>query len=103
MLTWTGPKASLIESIYTLHSVEVFNRGKADIKLIASAFETLFNVSLGNCYRVIQEIRIRKSGRTNFLDQLKKKLQERIDECDYDGVFLLNITFSNLSMFNNNK
>lgn len=80
VLTWTGPKASLIELIYALHSVEVFNKGKADIKLIASAFETLFNISLGNYYRVMQEIRIRKSGQTNFLDHLKEKLQKRIDE-----------------------
>ncbi|MBX2968251.1 MAG: RteC domain-containing protein [Cyclobacteriaceae bacterium] len=82
ILTWTDSKASLIELIYALHSAKVFNKGVADIKLVASTFENLFNISLGNYYRVIQEIRIRKSGQTNFLDQLKAKLQQRLN--DYD-------------------
>lgn len=80
VLTWTDSKASLIELIYALHSAKVFNKGVADIKHVASAFENLFNISLGNYYRVIQEIRIRKSGQTNFLDQLKIKLERRLGE-----------------------
>ncbi len=82
LLTWTGPKTALIELIYALQSVEAFNNGKADIKLIASSFESLFNTSLGNYYRVFQEIRIRKNGKTNFLDQLKNKFIQRMDELD---------------------
>ena len=81
-LTWTGPKTALIELIYALQSVEAFNNGKADIKLIASSFESLFNTSLGNYYRVFQEIRIRKNGKTNFLDLLKNKFIQRMDELD---------------------
>lgn len=79
-LTWTDSKASLIELIYALHSAKVFNKGASDIKLVASAFENLFNISLGNYYRVIQEIRIRKSGQTNFLDQIKVALQHKLSE-----------------------
>lgn len=81
-LIWTDSKASLIELIYALHSAKVFNKGVADIKHVASTFENLFNISLGNYYRVIQEIRIRKSGQTNFLDQLKGKLLKRLNEYD---------------------
>ena len=81
-LTWTGPKTALIELIYALQSTETFNNGKADLKLIATSFESIFNVSLGNYYRVFQEIRIRKSGKTNFLDQLKNKFLQRMDESD---------------------
>jgi hypothetical protein len=81
-LNWTESKASLIELIYALHSAKVFNKGTSDIKLVASTFENLFSISLGNYYRVIQEIRIRKSGQTNFIDQLKEKLQKRLN--DYD-------------------
>lgn len=81
-LTWTGPKTALIELIYALQSVEAFNNGKADIKQIASSFESLFNTSLGNYYRVFQEIRIRKNGKTNFLDLLKNKFIQRMDELD---------------------
>ena len=81
-LTWTGPKTALIELIYALQSVEVFNNGKTDIKQIASSLERLFNISLGNYYRGFQELRLRKSGMTNFLDQLKDKFVQRIDELD---------------------
>lgn len=81
-LTWTESKASLIELVYALHSAKVFNQGASDIKLVASTFENLFNISLGNYYRVIQEIRIRKSGQTNFLDQLRTKLQKRLEGYD---------------------
>ncbi len=81
-LSWTGPKTALIELAYALHSLEVFNNGKTDLKQIASTFENLFNISLGNYYRVFQEIRLRKSGRTNFLDQLKEKFIQRMDNMD---------------------
>lgn len=81
-LSWTGSKTALIELLYALQSAEIFNNGKADLKQIASTFESLFNISLGNYYRVFQEIRLRKSGRTNFLDQLKEKFIHRMEELD---------------------
>lgn len=79
-LTWTTKKAYLVELIYALHAVDAFNGGKAEIKQIANLFENLFNVSLGNFYRHFTEIGIRKTGRTNFIDQLKEKLEKRLDE-----------------------
>ena len=81
-LIWTGQKAALIELIYALHTVQAFNKGNAEIKMIATTFENLFSISLGNYYRVIQEIRTRKSGQTNFMDQLKEKLLERFRELE---------------------
>jgi hypothetical protein len=82
LLTWTGPKTYLIELIYALQSAETFNNGKADIKQIASAFENIFNISLGNYYRVFQEIQQRKKGKSYFLDQLKAKFIQRVNEFD---------------------
>lgn len=79
-LVWTGSKTDLIELIYSLHSVEVLNGGSADIKLIATCFETMFNVRLGNVYKIYQEIQFRKSGQTNFLDQMKVRLTKRITD-----------------------
>lgn len=79
-LNWTGTKASLIELIYSLHGVDAINNGNADIKQIATLFEGLFNIKLGNWYRHFQEIRLRKNGRTNFIDQMKKSLEERLDD-----------------------
>ena len=79
-LKWTGTKAALIELIYALQSGDAVNNGKADIKQIADSFESLFNITLGNYYRHFQEIRLRKNGKANFLDDLKEKLVHRLDD-----------------------
>jgi hypothetical protein len=79
-LIWTGSKTALIELAYGLHATGVFNNSNAEVKQIANYLESVFNIDLGNYYRTFQEIRIRKSGRTNFVDQLKKKLIQRMDE-----------------------
>jgi hypothetical protein len=81
-LTWTGSKTDLIELIYALHAAGVFNKQTADVKQIATLFENAFNVSLGNYYRVFQDIRLRKTGQTNFMNQLKDSLLNRIREAD---------------------
>lgn len=79
-LSWTGSKTDLIELIYALHCVESFNNGAGNIKQIASAFEAAFNVSLGDYYRTFQDIRIRKKSQTPFLDQLKAKFTQRMQD-----------------------
>lgn len=81
-LTWTGSKTDLIELIYALQAAGVFNKKEADVKQVATHFETAFNVSLGNYYRVFQEIRIRKTGQVNFINQLKRVLEERIRDAE---------------------
>lgn len=86
-LLWTAPKAALIELLYGLHSAGVFNDSNAEIGQIARYLQTAFGVDLGNYYRAFQEIRIRKSGRTNFIDLLKKKLLERMNETDDNPKF----------------
>ena len=81
-LQWTGPKVALIELIYGLHGAGVFNNSMADIKQITGFFENNFHVDLGNVYNVFQEMRIRKKNRSNFLDLLKDRLIQRMDEAD---------------------
>lgn len=81
-LKWTGTKSSLIELIYALQGTETINNGAADIKQIADSFERLFDISLGNYYRQFQEIRLRKNGRTTFLDLMKDRFLNRVDELD---------------------
>jgi len=81
-LKWTASKTSLIELLYALQSAEALNYGKYDLKQVASCFEAFFDVKLGNYYRVFQDIRLRKNGRTNFLDQLKENFTQRMDEFD---------------------
>jgi len=81
-LQWTGSKVALIELIYAIQSARVLNNGQADIKLLTHFFESIFNLHLGNVYHVFQEMRLRKKGRTSFLDQLREQLVQRMDLAD---------------------
>lgn len=81
-LLWTESKTAMIELIYALYVQGAIDNGKADIKDIAATFEQLFNVDLGDYYRTYLEIRVRKTGRTKFLDSLKQSLIKRMDEAD---------------------
>ncbi|KAA9038707.1 tetracycline regulation of excision, RteC [Ginsengibacter hankyongi] len=86
-VNWTGSKVSLVELLYALQSAGSCNNGTIDLKQLASHFEALFNIDLGNYYRVFQEMRIRKINRTTFLDQLKERLIQRMDETDENPKF----------------
>lgn len=80
-LVWTASKTSLVELLYGLQSIGAFNNGNVDLQKLATVFEMYFHVKLGNYYRGFQEIRIRKN-RTQFLDDLKTKLTEKMDYWD---------------------
>lgn len=73
---------ALIELIYAMHAVKAFNEGSADIKAIAAAVESCFNVKLGQYYSVFQGIRLRKTIPTIFLDEFKNRLNHRMSEMD---------------------
>lgn len=79
---WTGDKVKLIELAYALYASGDVNNGRATIKQIINALERAFNIDLSGFYRVFQNIRIRLSGRTNFLDFLKTGLTKFMDETD---------------------
>lgn len=81
-LIWTRSKVALVELLYALQSTGSFNNGSIGIKDLANELQSLFNIDVGNYYRVFQEIRIRKSSRTSFMDQLKDRLVKRMDESD---------------------
>lgn len=80
-LTWTGAKTDLVELIYALQASDVFNKGNAGVKQIASQFEILFNVNLGNCYRTFLEIQQRKN-QTHFVDVIRQKLRQRLNDIE---------------------
>ncbi len=81
-LTWTASKAALIELLYALQSTGVFNHGKVALNEVALFLEQVFSIKLGNYYRVFQEIRIRKKSRTQFLDEMKDRLVQKMDYTD---------------------
>lgn len=78
-LTWTSPKAALIELIYALQEYGVFNNTTIDIKKITDYFSLAFNVKIANIYKTYEDIRLRKKSRTPFLDALRAGLEKRID------------------------
>lgn len=81
-LKWTASKVSLIELLYALQSSSSVNNGSTDLKNLATLFENIFDIDLGNYYRVFQEIRIRKQSRTTFLDSLRTQLIKKMDDAD---------------------
>ena len=84
-LLWTESKVSLIELAYAIQSSGAINQGKASVAQIVEGLECLFNIELGKYYRVFQNIRIRQKNRTAFMDELRAKLIERMDESDMKG------------------
>lgn len=82
LLQWTYSKVALVEFIYALHAGKCFNNGNTSLKDIAFCCEALFNIEIGDFYRIFLEIRSRKKSRTQFLDKLKDKIQKMMDELD---------------------
>ena len=81
-LKWTGKVIDLIELGTALHEAKAFNDGNVSRKEMFEFFERIFNVKLGNTSRQFQDIRLRKTGNTNYLDMLTQKLRKKIDDMD---------------------
>lgn len=82
-LKWSASKAALVELLYALDTVGVFNEGKSSLNEIATALQSFFNIELGQFNRTFLEIRNRKAiEKTHFLDTLKESLLKRIETAD---------------------
>lgn len=81
-LQWTGNKVDLIELIYGLHATGTINNGRIEIKEIATLFEHILNIDLGEYYRAYIEIRSRKINPTKFLDRMIQHLQLTMKQSD---------------------
>jgi len=79
-LTWTSNKTDMVELIYALVALGVFNNGNAEIKSVITFFQHILQVDLGAYYHKYTDITRRKKERTCFLDKLKVALLRRIDE-----------------------
>ena len=60
MLIWTVNKNKLIQLIYVFDILKVFNNGEVDIKEIASYFERVFHIKLGDIYGAFGKMKGRK-------------------------------------------
>ena len=81
-LKWTASKAAMTELVYALYSARAVNSGEAGLKEIASAFQSIFQIDLGDLYHTYGEIRARKIQLTKFIDHLKLALEQRMYEAD---------------------
>ena len=75
-------EVALVEFIYALYAGKCFSNGNTSLKDIAFCCETLFNIEIGDFYRIFLEIRNRKKSRTQFLDKLKEQIIKMMDELD---------------------
>ncbi len=78
-LVWEGPKVGLIEFGYAIHALGAV---KAPVAQIMEGLQFLFNIDLGQFYRVFQDMRIRKDSRTLYLDDAIRAINKRMDETD---------------------
>jgi hypothetical protein len=78
-ITWTYSKIGLVELIYALRELSVFNHGKAELKAITNCFEYMFSIDLGNISSSFQEILERKKSYTNITDKLRNVFLKKVE------------------------
>ena len=81
-LTWTASKVSLVELIYALNLSHCFNGGNVDFSEIVRHTEKTLNINLGNVYKTIGEIKLRKYKKKRFLEFLSDNLDKILNEED---------------------
>ena len=80
---WSGSKIDLVELIYALKHAKLINNGNVDVKELATHIGKVFNIELeDSIYRVYQDIKLRKTVRTKFLNSLADNLNQKLTEED---------------------
>lgn len=80
---WSGTKIDLVELIYALKHAGLINNGNTDVKELAMHLGKIFNIELeDNIYRIYQDIKLRKTVRTKFLNKLADNLNQKLSEDD---------------------
>mgnify|MGYP001392149627 CR=1 FL=1 len=79
-LVWTDSKNSLIELIYALHVNGAILNGNINVRKIASAVQSVFNIELGDTHHAFHRMKMRAGSKTAYLDQLKKSLEKYMDK-----------------------
>ena len=80
---WSGTKIDLVELIYALKHAGLINNGNTDVKELAMHLGKVFNIDLeDNIYRIYQDIKLRKTVRTKFLNRLADNLNKKLNEED---------------------
>lgn len=78
-LQWTGNAIDLVELIYGIYEMGCINNGEMPLKQLAPLLYRIFGVEAKDCYRFYTDIKRRKTiSHTHFLEQMQKRLNERI-------------------------
>lgn len=85
-LYWSGSQSDLIELAYGLLETKSFNDGDIEIQEAVNYLSEIFSFPVTDCYDTFRAIRRRVDSRTLFLDEMKEKLNERMDKMD-EGIF----------------
>jgi hypothetical protein len=81
--SWSGNKIDLVELIYALKQAKLINNGNVDVKELAKHVGEIFNIELeDNIYRIFQDIKLRKTVRTKFINRLADNLNQKLNEED---------------------
>lgn len=81
--SWSGTKIDLVELIYALKHARLINNGNTDVKELAKHIGGIFNIELeDNIYRIYQDIKLRKTVRTKFINRLADNLNQKLNEED---------------------
>lgn len=79
---WSDTLTAIVELAYALDSVKAVNNGHIEIKKLIEMFEKMFNIKVGDYYRIFKEIQKRKKDRTKFLNSLVEALNKRMYDLD---------------------
>lgn len=85
-IKWTGSAADLVELTYGIIEAKRFNGGDVDINATIQYLCDMFSFEVKDCYDTYRAIRRRVDSRTLLLDEMKAKLNERMDRAD-EGVW----------------
>lgn len=83
---WTGNASDLVELAYGIIETKRFNQGDVDVKVAVQYLCEVFSFEVKDCYDTYRAIRRRVDSRTLLLDEMKERLNERMDKTD-EGIF----------------
>lgn len=81
-IKWTGSIYEFVEFVYAALAARCFNNGEIDIKELMGALSEVFDFKVKNFYHVYTTIRKRADDRTIFLDKLKEKFMDKMEDAD---------------------
>jgi hypothetical protein len=85
-LYWSGSKSDFVELAYGLLEAKCFNDGDIDIQDAINTLSEMLSFPVPDFHDTFRAIRIRVNSRTLFLDEMKEKLDKRMDDMD-NGIF----------------